>query len=76
MDKEEQSRFWQEAQTQILKRESKGWLARARNSRDQSASHKSKAMRGMMWQAADNNWFEYPVGSRLLYFGFTSHYRT
>jgi hypothetical protein len=48
MDKEEWSRFWQEAQTQILKRESKGWLARARNGRDQSASHKSKTMRDMM----------------------------
>jgi hypothetical protein len=34
MDKEERSRLWQEAQTQILGRESKGWLARARKGGD------------------------------------------
>jgi hypothetical protein len=49
MDREERSRFWQEAHTQILGRESKGWLVRARNGGDQSTSHKSKAMQDIMW---------------------------
>jgi hypothetical protein len=51
-----------------LGRESKTWLTRARNGGDQSASHKSNVMRDIMWQAAENNWFEYPMGSRILYF--------
>ncbi len=74
MDREERSRFWQEAHTQILTRERKG-CARSRKGGDQSASHESKAMWDIMWQVADNDWFEYPMGSRLLYFCFPACYR-
>jgi hypothetical protein len=33
-------------------------------------------MQDIMWQAANNNWFEYPMGSRFLYFCFPACYRT
>ncbi len=33
------------------------------------------AMQEILWQAAENDWFEYPMGSRLLYFCFPTQYQ-
>jgi hypothetical protein len=32
-------------------------------------------MKEILWQAAKNEWFEYPLGSTLLYFRFPSRFR-
>ena len=34
-----------------------------------------EAMREIVWRLAWNKWFEYPAGSRLLYFRFPGRYR-
>ena len=34
------------------------------------------AIHDILWQAASNNWFEYPLGSSLIFFRFPVRYRT
>jgi len=34
------------------------------------------AVHDIFWQAVNNNWFDYPLGSRLIFFHFPAHYRT
>jgi hypothetical protein len=34
------------------------------------------AIHDILWRAASNNWFEYPLGSRLIFFRFPARYRS
>jgi hypothetical protein len=35
-----------------------------------------EAIRDILWRASVNNWFEYPFGSRLIFFCFPARYRS
>jgi len=56
----------------------KEWMNTAQSpvaSRHQAAADKAEAIREILWGAASNDWFEYPMGSRLLFFRFPKRYR-
>ena len=56
-----------------------GWWNTAQTTsapRHQAAADELEAIQEILWQTAGNNWFEYPMGSRLLFFRFSKHYRS
>jgi hypothetical protein len=42
---------------------------------DRRADVEVKAIREILWQTSKNDWFEYSIGSRLLYFWFSERYQ-
>ena len=74
---------WSEAHRLWRVDNGKGWLERAWQGESRAwrgetsrLRQEVEAMREIVWRAAWNTWFEYPFGSRLLYFRFPSFYRT
>jgi hypothetical protein len=56
-----------------------GWLNTARTTsapRHQAAADELEAIQEILWRTAGNDWFEYPLGSRLLFFRFPKRYRS
>jgi hypothetical protein len=51
------------------------WLALGHAGENRGAKLEVEAMEEMLWRAAENKWFEYPLGSTLLYFRFPSRFR-
>ena len=67
--------LWLKAHRNWRLRNVKGWLERAWQGESRAIRREVDAMREIVWRAAWNTWFEYPFGSRLLYFRFPSLYR-
>jgi hypothetical protein len=51
------------------------WLTLGRAGENRGAKLEVEAMEEILWRAAENEWFEYPHGSTLLYFHFPSRFR-
>jgi hypothetical protein len=51
------------------------WLALGHAGENRGAKLEVEAMEEILWRAAENEWFEYPLGSTLLYFRFPSRFR-
>jgi hypothetical protein len=51
------------------------WLALGRAGENRGAKLEVEAMEKILWRAAEKKWFEYPLGSTLLYFCFPSRFR-
>jgi hypothetical protein len=60
----------------FLKREhGKDWLEKIHVGNSEAAKD-AKAICDILWQASKNDWFEYLVGLRLIFFRFPSQYHT
>jgi hypothetical protein len=77
---------WREVHKQLRTSNAEGWLEQAwrvgeqvregRMGRQSEAlKQETEAVREIMWRAAGNEWFEYSLGSRLLYFRFPKRCR-
>ena len=52
------------------------WITKMQDNKMQiNLVEEVEGMRDILWQAAENEWFQCPVGSRLLFFRFPSRYR-
>jgi hypothetical protein len=40
------------------------------------AAKDADAIRDILWRTTENDWFEYPLGSSLIFFRFPARYRT
>jgi hypothetical protein len=63
-----QQRLWREMRDYMMNKFGPEWLALARAGGDRGAVLETQAVEEILWQAAENEWFEYPFGSTLLYF--------
>ncbi len=61
-------RLWKEIYHCLLKKYGHGWVATGRREGNRGAVVKVEAAYETLWWASENDWFEYPMGSRLLYF--------
>ncbi len=52
------------------------WLALGCAGENRGTKLEVEAMEEILWRAAEDKWFEYPLGSTLLYFRFPSKFRT
>ena len=77
---------WREAHVEWRLMNAKGWLEQAWTNMERVREGKTakkvetlgqeiEAMREILTRTAKNDWFEYPAGSRLLYFRFPQRYR-
>jgi hypothetical protein len=67
-----QRRLWLDARKYIQVTHGKDWS----HSRHTRVLEDVTAIHDILWRAASNNWFEYPLGSKLIFFRFPAHYRT
>ena len=51
------------------------WYDACRSSLGSNFKSNLEAIRDIMWRSTENNWFEYPMGSRLKFFRYPSRYR-
>ncbi len=63
-----QRRLWKEIYHHLLKKYGRGWVTTGRREGNRGAAVKVKATYKILWRASKNDWFEYPMGSRLTYF--------
>ena len=79
MSRNKSKEEWQEAHSRWRESNTRGWLERAWEDKDQAAVGKMtkqagmlkeevEAMREILWRTAKNKWFEYSLGSWLLNF--------
>ena len=75
-------RLWREIRQHMGKSFGKNWTTglvkddgKPRH-QHQAAVKEANAMREILWRATNNDWFEYPAGSRLLFFWFPARYTT
>ncbi len=66
--------LWQEIDNYMVKIYGRGWVGLERGGGRRWASIKVEAAHEIPWRATENDWFKYPLGSRLLYFLFPTHY--
>jgi hypothetical protein len=52
----------------MMKKYGRNWVEAGRKGGNRGAAIKVQAAYEIMWRATENNWFEYLLGSRLLYF--------
>ncbi len=53
------------------------WITKMRGTRqNRSTAKEADAVKDILWKAAENKWFQCPVGSRLLFFCFPERYHT
>ena len=53
------------------------WLDKMRNpTMNRNTAEEAEGMRDILWRASENEWFQCPIGSRLLFFRFPRRYRT
>ncbi len=57
-------------------RHGEAWISGGKGKVAEEAKLEGKAMQEIVWRASNNNWFEYPSGSRLHFFRFPTKYRT
>ena len=72
-------RLWRECRDWMERKFGPRWLNTAQTTsapRHQAAADELEAINEILWQTAGNDWFEYPLGSRLLFFRFPKRYRS
>jgi hypothetical protein len=72
-------RLWRECRDWMKSKFGPKWLNTAQTTsapRHQAAVDELEAIQEILWQTAGNDWFEYPLGSRLLFFRFPKRYRS
>jgi hypothetical protein len=73
-------RLWKDIRQHMARTFGKSWTTKIITMGDapvhQSAAKEANAMREILWRATANDWFEYPAGSRLLFFRFPPRYAT
>ena len=67
-------RLRRDCQRLLRKTHGKKWLTMRRRG-NVKLNHDLDAIRDILWRAAQNTWFEYPSGSRLLYWRFPIKYQ-
>jgi hypothetical protein len=67
--------LWQDARTFLKHEHGDDWLRKIQ-AKGSGAAKDAKAMRDILWQASENDWFEYPAGLRLIFFRFPARHRT
>ena len=67
-------RLWRDCQRLLRKTHGKKWFTMRRRG-NVKLNHDLDAIRDILWRAAQNTWFEYPSGSRLLYWRFPIKYQ-
>jgi hypothetical protein len=67
--------LWQDARTFLKREHGDDWLRKI-HAKGSGAAEDAKAMRDILWQASENDWFEYPAGLRLIFFRFPARHRT
>ena len=65
-------RLWLDARKYLQVTHGKDWSL----SRHTKVLEDVTAIQDILWRAASNTWFEYPLGSRLIFFRFPARYRT
>ncbi len=70
-----QRRLWLDARKYLQDTYGMDWVERVKGG-NTKALEDMEAIHDVLWRAARNNWFEYPLGSRLIFFRFPMHYRT
>ncbi|KAL3826345.1 hypothetical protein ACHAXA_003669 [Cyclostephanos tholiformis] len=70
-------RLWWEIRSYMQHNHGANWLDRMRNpTMNRNTAEEAKGMRDILWQASENEWFQCPIGSRLLFFCFPRRYHT
>ncbi len=69
-------RLWREIRSYMASKFGQEWLALGHAGKNRGAKLEVEAMEEILWWAAENKWFEYPLGSTLLYFHFPTRFRT
>jgi hypothetical protein len=67
--------LWQDTRTFLKREHEDNWLRKI-HAKGSGAAKDAKAMRDILWRASENDWFEYPAGSRLIFFRFPALYCT
>ena len=67
-------RLWRDCRKFLSDRYGKNWYAMRRKGH-QNLKADLAAMQDILWRVSGNTWFEYPAGSRLLFFRFPAKYR-
>jgi len=67
-------RLWRDCQRLLRKTHDKKWFTMHRQG-NVKLNHDLDAIRDILWRAAQNTWFDYPSGSRLLYWRFPIKYQ-
>jgi hypothetical protein len=67
-------RLWSKTRQLMRSKFGEDWVSAPKHG-DQRANAEVEAVREILWRASKNDWFEYPMGSRLLYFHFPPCYQ-
>ncbi len=70
-----QQRLWLDARKYLQDAYGMDWVEQVKGG-NTKALKDAEAIHDVLWRAARNNWFEYPLGSRLIFFRFPMRYRT
>jgi len=54
----------------------KSWYDKKTKARGKGFDRDVEAVHGIVWRSTENNWFEFPMGSRLKFFRFPQKYQT
>jgi hypothetical protein len=69
-------RLWREIRSYMRNTHGPEWTTKMRDIKmQQNLVEEAEGMRDILWRAAENKWFQCPVGSRLLFFRFPPRYR-
>ncbi len=69
-------RLFKDCVEELMAKHGGAWLSGRVGKMPEKVQRDVAAMREVMWRAANNDWFEYPTGSRLHYFRFPARFRT
>ena len=70
-------RLWREIRSYMRHNHGPSWLDKMRNPKtNRNTAEEAEGMRDILWRASENEWFQCPIGSRLLFFRFPRRYRT
>jgi hypothetical protein len=70
-----QLRMWLDARKYLQSSHGVDWVKQAGGG-NVKALEDAEAVHDILWQLARNDWFKYPLGSRLISFGFSARYQT
>jgi hypothetical protein len=71
-----QWKLWKKIYAHLVRKYGHKWVELGRRGGSRGARVEVKAAHEILWQAANNDWFEYPMGSGLLHFCFPTRYQT
>jgi hypothetical protein len=68
-------RLWREIRSYMASKFGQEWLASGHAGENRGTKLEVEAIDKILWRAAENKWFEYPLGSTSLYFRSPSRFR-